>query len=81
MQRLLDMVGAWSAWTKIDLNSAKCWYKRYQGRKAIHPDIDLTLNRLQLKKVDPNTTVWHFGILVELDQLCGSGRHSVRLDE
>ena len=43
--------------------------------------MDLTLAGVALKKADPNTTVCHLGIPVQLDQLCGSGGRTVQLDE
>ena len=83
MQRLLDLVGAWANWATIEFNASKCYYfyETYQGRRAIHPDIDLVLNGEKLKKADPNTTVLHLRIPVQLDQLCGSGGRTVQLEE
>ena len=83
MQRLLNMVGMWSPRTKIDFNATKCLYfnEIYQGRKVIQPDIDLILDVVQLKKAEPNITIQHLGIPVQLHQLCGSGERSGRLDD
>ena len=69
MQRLLDIVTAWSRWTTIEFNALKCWYfyEIYQGNRAIHPDIELTLIGIQIKKADPEVTVWHLGIQVQLN--------------
>ena len=83
MQRLLDIVKAWSEWARIPFNAEKCWYyyETYQGRRAIHPDVELTLNGVQLKKANPRDTTSHLGIPVQLDQLCGSGGRSAVLDD
>ena len=83
LQRLLDIVAAWSPWTTIEFKALKCWYfyETYQGGRAIHPDVNLTLNGVQIRKADPNVTVWHLGIPVQLNQLCGSGSRTSRLNE
>ena len=83
MQRLLDMVGAWSTWSGVEFNAAKCWYfhETYQGRRAIHPDVELKINGQQIRKADPTETTWHLGIPVQLDQLCGSGGRATHLEK
>ena len=83
MQRLLYLVSAWADWATIEFNASKCYYfyETYQGRRAVHPDIDVMLNGERLKKADPNTTVLDLGIPVQLDQLCGSGGRMVQLEE
>ena len=83
MQRLLDPVGAWANWATTEFNASKCcyFYETYQGRRTIHPDIDLFLNGEKLNKADPNTTSHHLGIPVQLEQLCGSGGRTVHLEE
>ena len=65
----------------IEFNALKCWYfyETYQGNRAIHPDTELTLNGIQIKKADPKVTVWHLGIPVQLNQLCGSGNRTNRV--
>ena len=83
MQRLLDMVGAWAEWARIEFHTSKCWYfyETYQGRRAIHPDVELTLAGKQIAKAEPQGTVCHLGIPVRLDQLCGSGGRTAVIDE
>ena len=83
MQRLLNIVSAWSNWVRVPFNVDKCWYyyKTYQGKRAIHLDVELTLNSVQLRKADPQVTMWHLGIPVQLNQLCGSGGRSTLKDE
>ena len=83
MQRLLDMVSAWANWARIAFNVSKCWYfyETYQGRRAIHPDIQLTLAGKEIEKANPQMTVLHLGTPVHLDQLSGSGNRSVQLED
>ena len=78
MQRILDMVGAWSTWTGVEFRSR---VHGFRGTRTIHPDIDLSINGAQLQKADLCETTLHFEIPVRMDQLCDSGGRSNRLDE
>ena len=44
-------------------------------------DVNLFLNGEKLGKTDPTAAALHLGIPVRLDQLCGSGRRPVQLEE
>ena len=81
MQRLLDMADAWADWVKMEFSASKCWYfyETYQGRRAIHPDVDLNTKWASIEKRQTSTP--HLHIPVQLDQLCRFGRTTVQLAE